>query len=136
MSSSLPLNSSNEDEMMMYFDLDDNQLLSRTRMYRQKIQKIESSVTIDDTILKELEDEIKTIRNVFMERHMGLVGFVAKNYVHKVQNLTFDDLMQEGVIGLARAFDKYNPDKNTKFSTYATYWIRASILRGISERDD
>ena len=139
MCSSLPLQqleeNHHEDEILMYYDLDDNQLLSRARLYRQKIQS-SSTTTIDETILKELEEEIKTIRNVFMERHMGLVGFVAKNYVKKVQNLTYDDLIQEGVIGLARAFDKYNPDKNTKFSTYATYWIRATILRGISERDD
>jgi RNA polymerase sigma factor (sigma-70 family) len=53
-----------------------------------------------------------------------------------LQNLSREDLVQEGAIGLARAVDRWNPEIGGKFSTYAVYWIRAAIFRCIAERDD
>jgi RNA polymerase sigma factor (sigma-70 family) len=53
-----------------------------------------------------------------------------------MRTLGRDDLIQEGAIGLARAVDRWDPAIGGKFSTYAYYWIRAGVLRGIAQRDE
>lgn len=79
-------------------------------------------------------------REALVTRNMGLVYFCVNEIMGKrggfLQSLSREDLVQEGAIGLARAVDKWNPAIGGKFSTYAVYWVRAAILRGIAERDD
>jgi RNA polymerase primary sigma factor len=58
-----------------------------------------------------------------------LVISVAKKYRNR--GLPFIDLVQEGIIGLMRAIKKYDPGRGTRFSTYATWWIRQAITRTI-----
>lgn len=50
--------------------------------------------------------------------------------------LTPDDLLHEGTIGLAEAIDRHDPKRDTRLSTYATYWIRARILRAVQSRGE
>ena len=61
--------------------------------------------------------------------YKGLVISIAKRYQNK--GLDFDDLVQEGYIGLLKAKTKFSNDHNVKFSTYATYWIKQAIIRAI-----
>lgn len=79
-------------------------------------------------------------REALVTRNMGLVYYCVNEILGKrgsaLQSLSREDLVQEGAIGLARAVDKWNPAIGGKFSTYAVYWVRAAILRGIAERDD
>jgi RNA polymerase primary sigma factor len=49
--------------------------------------------------------------------------------------MPFTDLIQEGALGLIRAVEKYDWRKGFKFSTYATWWIRQAIVRGIADRN-
>lgn len=79
--------------------------------------------------LRFLNDEYKKYRNMITEGNLGLVISIAVNYA-SVINSNFDDIIQNGNIGLMRAVEKYNPYKGTSFSTYAYYWIEQNIIRG------
>ena len=61
-----------------------------------------------------------------------MVASIAKKYVNK--GLDFVDLIQEGNVGLHKAIIKYDVNKGFKFSTYATWWIRQCITRGIVDK--
>ena len=63
--------------------------------------------------------------------NMRLVISIARSYRIKACKLEFEDLLQEGAIGLHRAAEKFDPCKGYKFSTYATWWIRQAVKRCI-----
>lgn len=71
------------------------------------------------------------MRDLQITCNIGLVHRVAQQYKAFCNNtsVTYQDIVQEGIIGLILARDRFNPKKNVRFSTYANYWIRAKILR-------
>ncbi|MBA2344061.1 MAG: RNA polymerase sigma factor RpoD/SigA [Rubrobacter sp.] len=71
-------------------------------------------------------------RQRLIEKNLRLVVSVAKKY--RGYGLPFEDLIQEGNIGLMRAIDKYDPDKGFRFSTYATWWIRQGVQRSVADK--
>lgn len=75
----------------------------------------------------------KRARDQFVCCNLRLVVAVAKKYTRRISgtSITFADLLQEGVIGLQRAAEKYDPECGYKMSTYAYWWIRQSITRSI-----
>ncbi len=70
--------------------------------------------------------------SVLTSSNLRLVVSIAKNYRNR--GLGFQDLIQEGTLGLMRAVDKFECSRGFKFSTYATWWIRQAITRAISEQ--
>lgn len=84
---------------------------------------------------KELEEKISK-RDIAIERlvssNLRLVVSIAKHYY--LDNLDLMDLVQEGSMGLMHAAMKYDYTKGYRFSTYATWWIRQSISRAISDQ--
>jgi len=80
-------------------------------------------------VYERLERRQQHLRQEIIEANLRLVVSIAKRYFH--QNLNFLDLVQEGNLGLMKAADKFDYLRNIKFSTYATWWIRQSIMRSI-----
>lgn len=77
----------------------------------------------DSAIRKLFEDRNKNHEQI-LNAHIRLVATIAKTYDN---NDKFMDYNQEGIEGLIKAIDKYDPTQDTKFSTYAAYWIKAKM---------
>jgi len=71
-------------------------------------------------------------RQRLIEKNLRLVVSVAKKY--RGYGLPFEDLIQEGNIGLMKAVEKYDPDRGFRFSTYATWWIRQAVQRSVIDK--
>ena len=82
--------------------------------------------------LAALQADADLARRTFIQSNLRLVVSIAKRY--QGTGLTLLDLIQEGNLGLMRAVEKFDHRKGFKFSTYATWWIRQSIGRGIADK--
>ena len=75
---------------------------------------------------------LQQAKNELIQANLRLVVSIAKRYANR--GLSFLDLIQEGNLGLIQAMVKFDYTKGFKFSTYASWWIRAAILRAFAEK--
>ncbi|HPO50629.1 MAG TPA: sigma-70 family RNA polymerase sigma factor, partial [Spirochaetota bacterium] len=83
-------------------------------------------------LAKKIEKNDKTSLNKMIKSNLRLVIKIAKRYITPEWELS--DLIQEGNIGLIKAVEKFDYRRNVRFSTYASWWIKQSILRSISNK--
>ncbi len=106
---------------------------------RQVNRQFMSESGLDAEVLTYLHEEIeagraltKEAKESLVRANLRLVISVSKKFVNR--GLQFSDLIQEGNIGLMKAVDKFDYHRGYKFSTYATWWIRQAITRGIADQ--
>ena len=97
-----------------------------------KLNNAEKLTRAEKRDLKILAREGKKARSHLLEANLRLVVSLAKRYTGRGMPLL--DLIQEGNLGLIRAMEKFDYAKGFKFSTYATWWIRQAITRGMADR--
>jgi len=108
----------------------------RVKALRERLAALETQVGLDaDTFLarmREIEDSwnrLMEVKNTFVQHNLKLVVAIAKDF--RNMGITFQDLIQEGNLGLIRAVEKFDYHRGHKFSTYAVWWIRQAFIRAI-----
>ncbi len=103
------------------------------RAYLREIGKVTLLTAEEEVSLaKRIERGDQAAKQALIEANLRLVVSVAKRYVGR--GMLFLDLIQEGNLGLMRAVEKFDWRRGFKFSTYATWWIRQAITRGIADQ--
>ena len=97
---------------------------------KTKLLKRNEELEIGKIIQEGNEQNSLLAKKKLIQANLRLVVSIAKKYTG--QGVLFMDLVQEGTLGLIKAADKFDYSKGFKFSTYATWWIKQSIIRAIA----
>lgn len=82
--------------------------------------------------VRSIMNAIDSAKQEMVKANLRLVLSIAKRY--RGRGMSFDDLIQEGNLGLLKAVGRFDHTKGNRFSTYATWWVRQSIIRGIYDK--
>ena len=114
-------------------------LRTERRRCRARLRRIEERAESSSVELKRTYKGIRsgiqaaeTAKQELVQANLRWVVAIAKKYVHR--GLEFVDLIQEGNLGLMKAVDKFEYRRGYKFCTYATWWIRQSMMRAIADQ--
>jgi len=107
--------------------------LDSLRLYLREIKRTKLLTADEERALAHrIAEGDMAARKRMIESNLRLVVKVAKRYVG--QGLPLVDLIEEGNVGVIKAVEKFRPEKNCRFSTYATLWIRQSIERALASQ--
>ena len=110
----------------------DKQFKDFIKLYFNDISKIPLLTWEEEReIARKIKKWDEEAKKVLIESNLRLVISIAKKYFGS--RLSFSDLIQEWNIWLIKAIEKFDPDKEFKFSTYATWWIKQSITKAIAD---
>ena len=119
---------------IIYEEDSKNAPLDATHMYLKQIGQYDLLTPEEEIKLaKEAQAGDVESRTKLVSSNLRLVVSIAKKY-HKNVGMSFLDIIQEGNIGLMKSVDKYDPASGYRFSTYATWWIRQTISRAITNQ--
>ena len=119
---------------IIYEEDSKNAPLDATHMYLKQIGQYDLLTPEEEIKLaKEAQEGDVESRTKLVSSNLRLVVSIAKKY-HKNVGMSFLDIIQEGNIGLMKSVDKYDPASGYRFSTYATWWIRQTISRAITNQ--
>ena len=122
-----------EPELDLRFDADVSGVTDSVTLFMNEIGKHDLLTAAEEVALaKRVERGDRTAKERMINSNLRLVVSIAKRY--RGHGVPFGDLIQEGVIGLNRAVEKFDWRKGFKFSTYATWWIRQACQRAISNQ--
>ena len=108
------------------YDFGSKLLNDSKHLYTQDLRDLSLPECSDEELLVKIKNGDKEARNILIEKYLNLVNKFAREYANR--GMDFQDLIQEGNIGLIKAVDKYDASYGTKFSTYAYWWIKKAIL--------
>jgi len=104
--------------------------LCRSPTYAEWASSIRSELTVTD-MKKQIRRSLRA-KAALTESNIRLVMSIAKRYQNR--GLHFQDLAQEGILGLTKACERFDPERGFRFSTYATWWIKQSIGRAVADQ--
>jgi RNA polymerase sigma factor (sigma-70 family) len=107
-------------------------LARRRRALEQEVGLATSEFLARSTEMERAWLRLSDAKSRFVRHNLKLVVAVAKEY--RGMGVAFPDLIQEANLGLLRAVEKFDPDRGFKFSTYAIWWIRQSLVRSIQNQ--
>ncbi|MHC4938193.1 MAG: sigma-70 family RNA polymerase sigma factor [Planctomycetota bacterium] len=104
---------------------------STLNAYLREINRVDLLTAEEEKALARRIQEMGDLeaREHMIKANLRLVVSIAKHYTGR--GLTLMDLIEEGNIGLMRAVEKFDPNEDTRFSTYATWWIKQSVRRAL-----
>ena len=114
------------------YKTNDKQFKDFIKLYFNDISKIPLLTGEQERdIARRIKKGDEEAKKKLIESNLRLVISIAKRFFGS--RLSFSDLIQEGNIGLIKAIEKFDPEKEFKFSTYATWWIKQSITKAIAD---
>ncbi len=114
------------------YTVNDKQYHDHIKLYFNDISKIPLLNAEDEkAVAIRIKRGDENAKKKLIESNLRLVISIAKRFFGS--RLSFSDLIQEGNVGLIKAIEKFDPDKDFKFSTYATRWIKQSITKAIAD---